>query len=129
METEKHRARGLTPEAARQAALRDFGGVEQVREACRDERGLPFFETTTRDLRWSLRVLRKEPAFSATAIVVLGLGIGAVTAIAPIVHAVLLAPLPYPAPTGWSRSGRATPSAAGSARRWRRPTSSTGASR
>ncbi|HEX5759545.1 MAG TPA: ABC transporter permease [Thermoanaerobaculia bacterium] len=98
METEKHRARGLTPEAARQAALRDFGGVEQVREACRDERGLPFFETTARDLRWSLRFLRREPAFSATAIVVLGLGIGAVTAIVPIVHAVLLAPLPYPAP-------------------------------
>ena len=93
----QNRERGMTPEEARRAALRDFGGVEQIREACRDERGMPLLETLAKDLRWSLRSLRRNPVFSAAAVAVLGIGIGAVTAIAPIIHGVLVAPLPYPA--------------------------------
>ena len=98
MAIEQNRERGMTPEEARRAALRDFGGVEQIREACRDERGMPWLESMAKDLRWSLRSLRKNPVFSAAAVAVLGIGIGAVTAIAPIIPGVLVAPLPYPAP-------------------------------
>ncbi len=98
MAIEQNRERGMTPEEARRTALRDFGGVEQVREACRDERGMPPLETLAKDVRWSLRSLRRNPVFSAAAVAVLGIGIGAVTAIAPILYGVLVAPLPYPSP-------------------------------
>jgi hypothetical protein len=95
---EENVARGMDPAAARTAALLEFGGVEQVKEACRDERGLPWLETTARDVRWSLRGFARRPAFAVTAILVLALGIGATTAIFSAVHGVLMAPLPYPEP-------------------------------
>jgi predicted permease len=95
---EEHVARGMDPAAARTAALRQFGGVEQVKEACRDERGLPWLETSARDVRGALRGFARRPAFAGTAILVLALGIGATTAIFSAVHGVLMAPLPYPEP-------------------------------
>jgi putative ABC transport system permease protein len=95
---EENLARGMDPQAARAAALRTFGGVDQVKEACRDERGLPWLETSVRDVRWSLRSLRKSSAFTATAVIVLALGIGATTAVFSVVHGVLLEPLPFPEP-------------------------------
>jgi putative ABC transport system permease protein len=90
---EDYVARGLSREEARAAARRDFGGIEQVKEAHRDQRGLPWMDAFAQDLRYGFRALRRAPAFASTAIVSLALGIGATTAVFSLVSAVLLRPL------------------------------------
>src|ERR1700733_8600331 len=65
---EENMKRGMTRRQARTAALRSFGGVAQVKETYRLQRGLPLPETTARDLRFALRQLRKSPGFAFTAI-------------------------------------------------------------
>jgi len=96
--TEENIRRGMNSEEARYAARREFGGVEQTKEAYRDQRGLPFVETLLQDLRHGLRTLRKNPGFATLAILTLGLGIGVNTALFTVVHGVLLSPLPFREP-------------------------------
>jgi predicted permease len=93
---EAHRRRGVpAPEAARRARL-EFGGLEQTKEALRDQRGLPWADAIRQDLRQAARSLAKAPAFTVACVLTLTLGIGAVTVVLTLLKRVLLDPLPYP---------------------------------
>ena len=88
-ETERLRASGLSHEDARLQAVRLFGGVEQVKEECRDARGTAALEALARDTRYGLRRLARDWRFTTAAVLILGLAIGANTAIFSVVNAVL----------------------------------------
>lgn len=98
MQIEDNQRQGMSPDKARYAALRKFGGVDQVKEVYRDRRGLPFVETFLRDLRYGARMLRSSPIVTTIAILSLALGIGANTALFSVVDAVLLKTLPVESP-------------------------------
>ncbi|MGA8597727.1 MAG: ABC transporter permease [Bryobacteraceae bacterium] len=89
---------GFSQSAARREALMEIGGVEQVKEEVRAVRAGRFVEDLARDIRHSLRQLRRNPSFTAVAALTLALGIGATTAIFSVVNGVLLKPLPYSHP-------------------------------
>src|SRR5438093_1082713 len=96
--TQEMIASGLSSEDARQAAQRAFGGIAQVQEQCRDERRFIWLEQSAQDIRYAFRQLRRNPGFAATAIAMLGLGIGLNTAIFSVAYGVLWRPLPYADP-------------------------------
>jgi macrolide transport system ATP-binding/permease protein len=97
---------GMPPAEARRQAMLQFGGVESMKEEYREQRSLPFLETLVQDTRYAVRRLRNAPAFAATTVLTLALGIGATTSIFTLVHAVLLQSLAVANPGELYRLGK-----------------------
>ena len=107
--TTENIAGGMAPEAAAREARKRFGNVQSIREECRETRGASFGEATRQDIRFGLRMLRKNPGFATVAALTLGLGIGANAAMFSLLKPLLFHPLPYPNPGRLVRVYRTSP--------------------
>ena len=94
----EYERRGLSPEQARHAARRDFGGVEQMKEHYRDRRGLPWLDDVRRDVQHGFRALLRAPVFAGAAMLTLAVGLTAVIAISAILNAFMFRPMPVDRP-------------------------------
>src|ERR1700676_4238866 len=99
--TEETVRRGMNPEDAEHAARREFGGVEQTKEAYREQRGLPLLETLLQDVRFGVRLMAKNAALSTVVIAILAVGIGAGTSLYSLIDACLVRSIPYPVANRW----------------------------
>jgi macrolide transport system ATP-binding/permease protein len=99
---------GLPENEARRLTRIEFGGIEQIKEACRERRGTLWLESVAHDVRYGLRRLRKSPGFSIIVVLTLALGLGANVAIFSLVHGILLRPLPVANPASLYRIGDQT---------------------
>src|SRR4029077_15035796 len=102
---EQYVAQGMEPDEARRAARRKLGSPTRIREDVYEMNTATFVESTLRDLRHSVRMLRMNPAFALTAILTLALGIRAPRALFTVVNGFLIKPLPYPASDAVVRVG------------------------
>lgn len=121
MLVDEYRRNGLSETEARRAAHLRLGGAAQLRDAHRDVRSLPLVDTFVKDLRYAVRGYRRQPGFTAIAILTIATGIGASAAVFSVVDAVLLRPLPYQNPDALmslTRTGTGTALRWISLRRW-----------
>ena len=93
--TEQYVAQGMRPADARAAARREFGGIDQMKERYRDQRGVPGIDAWQHDLRFAVRLLRKDRRFTLATVFALGLGLGAVNAVFTLVNTMLFRELPF----------------------------------
>src|SRR6185503_15065089 len=94
---EELQGQGMTPDDARREARRRFGGLDQARERFRDASGFPSLDELAADVRYSVRMIRRQPGFALVVVLLVAIGVGANTAIFSLVNAILLRPLAYPA--------------------------------
>jgi putative ABC transport system permease protein len=92
---DQHIAQGMPPSAARAAARRAFGGVDQLKESYRDQRGLPFVGTIGQDLKFAFRMLAKDRRFAIATVLALGLGVGSVSAVFTVLNTMMFRALPF----------------------------------
>jgi putative ABC transport system permease protein len=94
-QAEKYVQAGMSTEEATRRARLEFGGIEQVKEECRDSWGVRFISELAQDVRYGLRQLRRNPGFTVVAVITLALGIGSVTMIFSAIYGVILNTFPY----------------------------------
>jgi hypothetical protein len=98
LQVDKYLQSGLTLQKAVRRAKLEFRGIEQIKEKCRDVRGIGLVEAFVRDVRFGFRTLRRSPVFTITALLALALGIGANTAMFSVINALLIRPYRFPQP-------------------------------
>jgi putative ABC transport system permease protein len=92
---EDYRRRGMSESDARRAATQAMGGIDKAKEIHRDQRSFPWLEDFRRDVPYALRAWRRHPGFTVAAVLTIGLGVGASTAIFSVINTILFRPLPY----------------------------------